>query len=654
MRYYHLRFLWIALLAGLLHACTSVKTPSPFPTLLPTLPQHTLAINPDNAAKVAELARYGAGVLRDILWTPDRQTVRFITADGIYDYSVPDFKQVNFQELLLGTGASAVSRDGSLAVSVVNVREINHPDGTFDAWDTLRMWNVAANQLLWEQEIGVWNSVLAISPDRKLLAAGGWKATADGGRVQVWDAHLGKLVMQIEDDRTWSVDELAFSPDGRFLAAGGRNDSQEATLFRVWDIPTQTLLYSWEGKGQTIAFGTDGKTITLGTDRWDLATGKALKPADNKSFIAEVISPDGHWKASGCTKPGESAFPSPSRICLWDLEREKVKWQASSAWSPTSILAFSPDSRELVIYGDQEIQLWEVATGKLMGVLDWNGNYVSDLTISPTGYVAAWIDGGNSLQIWDLAQGKRLPAKAGYGGAIAYSPAGLLAVGSYDQLMLWDEAGTNLIRELPGQSHPDDGLSFSPDGNLLVGVNNGYDVTVWDIPAGKIKASLVGHTSSVISADFSHDGRFFATASDDATIRLWDSQALTCMRILTTGSGLDYYAFSVAISPDSQYVAGGTSDGKVWLWRASDGYLVRQFGGHTDGVLDLAFSPDGQLLASAGDDSRIYLWNVSTGEALQILAQHTSSVKTLAFTPDGRWLLSGSEDGTVRVWGIED
>lgn len=609
-----------------------------------------MAITPSNASQVEEIARYGDGRLTNITWASDSQTLLLFTAIGIYEYDVQNLSFLNYRPMSLGTGILAIHTGRNLAATFVTTEAVRID--TLEKQDTIRLWDISRGQPVRDLH-GVWTFDLAFSPDGTYLAAAGWKTQGKGGLVQVWDVDDGHLVTMLEEDRRWSVDKITFSPDSRILAAAGRNETQSATLVKLWDIETGSPILSVEGEGESLAISPDGRILQLGNSRWDIASGTSLESLGDRYPWNFAMSPDGHWEAAIGPDSNESPFTMP--VKLWNMENGRLHWTSTISNFGLKELAFSPESQRLVVFSDDgEIKVWDVPTGQELCSLQWLDTSIQSLAISPTGITAAWSDINRRLQVWDLAQGQQLRVLENDIDVVAYSPAGQLGGCKWESCFLWDETGNKQLRELPGQIYPDGGLAFSPDGRLLVGTNNGVDVTVWNLSTGKQMPPLKGHTGSVISVSFSRDGRFFATASNDATVRIWDSHTLELSHTLSTIDRIDLAAFGVAISPDNQTVAGSTSEGMVWLWNVSDGQLLRKFTtDHTLPVRSVAFSPDGRLLASAGDDGLIYFWDPLSGQALQILRNHTSGVTTLAFTPDGRWLVSGSWDGTVRVWGIK-
>src|SRR6266446_3018765 len=152
--------------------------------------------------------------------------------------------------------------------------------------------------------------------------------------------------------------------------------------------------------------------------------------------------------------------------------------------------------------------------------------------------------------------------------------------------------------------------------------------------------------SAIYSVAFSPDGQFLAVGSANGEVGVW--QVARWKQIMTL-SGHIGWVWSVAFRPDGARLASGGDDGTVELWEVSSGQCLTTLQGHTDWIRSVAFSPDGARLASGSQDGTVKLWEVSTGQCLTTLQSHTGRVWSVAFSPDGARLASGSDDGTVKL-----
>jgi WD40 repeat protein len=121
--------------------------------------------------------------------------------------------------------------------------------------------------------------------------------------------------------------------------------------------------------------------------------------------------------------------------------------------------------------------------------------------------------------------------------------------------------------------------------------------------------------------------------------------------------GADYYdnvAFDVSdFSPDGKQLLIGDDEGKVKLWDATTGSLIKTFLGHTSTITGLAFSPDGTKIASTSDDRTAKLWDVASGTLLTTFSPSAGPVKQVAFSADNKILALGTQDGAVRFYFVE-
>jgi pimeloyl-ACP methyl ester carboxylesterase len=110
----------------------------------------------------------------------------------------------------------------------------------------------------------------------------------------------------------------------------------------------------------------------------------------------------------------------------------------------------------------------------------------------------------------------------------------------------------------------------------------------------------------------------------------------------------------VAFSPDGQWLAAGSDDNKIRLWRTADYELVKTLEGHTHYVNGIAFSPTerGRLLVSGSHDKQVGIWDVQSGQLLKLLDGHEGAVLRVAMNSSGTLIASISWDDTVRLWGV--
>jgi WD40 repeat protein len=139
---------------------------------------------------------------------------------------------------------------------------------------------------------------------------------------------------------------------------------------------------------------------------------------------------------------------------------------------------------------------------------------------------------------------------------------------------------------------------------------------------------------------WSPDGSRLAVAAGQQ-IHWLDGSSLKEIRLLSIGA----FSRSLSFSPDGVWLAAGSQDGLVRLWRtqtldqpASSLDPVYNLPAHKKGVNQVAFDPAQPLLASGGNDAVTRIWDLNSGKQVNQIVGGTFAVPGLAFSPDGVFL----------------
>jgi WD40 repeat protein len=274
------------------------------------------------------------------------------------------------------------------------------------------------------------------------------------------------------------------------------------------------------------------------------------------------------------------------------------------------------------------------------------------VAFSPNGELLATCDANGEIQIWQVADSRRILTLRGHDHwlwSIAFRPDGryLVSGGQDRTARLWDmQTGSciyTIAKDISVVSH----VAFSPNGKFLVTCCEDSTVKLWDAGTGGYLNTLVGHERRVWSAAFHPDSQMLVTGSEDGTLKVWHLETGICQQTLT---GHQNWIWKVVISPDGRTIASTSYDLTVRLWDVATGNCLRVLSGHQSCIIAADFSPDGRSIATGSDDGTIKLWDVETGTCQQTWEKHTRRVWSVAFHPSGEFLASAGDDYTIRLW----
>ncbi|EMD01181.1 hypothetical protein BAUCODRAFT_200391 [Baudoinia panamericana UAMH 10762] len=352
---------------------------------------------------------------------------------------------------------------------------------------------------------------------------------------------------------------------------------------------------------------------------------------------------------------------------------------------PCYSCSVSPDGARLATAaGDGHVRIWSTdailnasdpsyTKPKQLASLSYHSGTVHSVRFSPNGrYLASGAD-DKLVCVYALEPG---------------APAATFGSNDAPQVENW-----RVFRRLNGHDNDVQDLGWSCDSSILVSVGLDSKVVVWSGSTFEKLKTLVNHQSHVKGICFDPANKYFATASDDRTIKIFrftsppsnataydQTSNFTLEATVTTpfsASPLTTYFRRCAWSPEGAHIAAANAtNGPVssiavverGTWDSHINLI-----GHEGPVEVCAFStrlfynqpppplptdpkdappmpPAVSVVACAGQDKTISVWNTSLARPFVITTEVcTKPISDMVWSPDGETLYATSLDGTIAV-----
>jgi len=278
--------------------------------------------------------------------------------------------------------------------------------------------------------------------------------------------------------------------------------------------------------------------------------------------------------------------------------------------SPITDLFFVGDGNTLISSSrDRTVRLWDISdlnNHKLLYTLRQDLN-------CPYGEILAT----------SLSPNRDILAAGGIFGALDRKPK--------DHLVLYN-LKKGKIQQLAAPSKVSD-LAFSLNGKYLASGSINRTVTIRELVIKKDghmkddKKTIVvlkGHTLPITSVSFSKDR--FASASEDGTVRLYDTGKFKLKKVLEKHNDR---VTVIRFSPDGRYLLTASSDNFILLYD-KNGKFIRKFASQDTPPLSLCFSPDGRHVCVGNHSGTCYLYSFPEGENICEFKGHKGTVRAVA------------------------
>jgi WD40 repeat protein/serine/threonine protein kinase/tetratricopeptide (TPR) repeat protein len=384
---------------------------------------------------------------------------------------------------------------------------------------------------------------------------------------------------------------LAFLSDGRQLVTAGLDGR-----VKVWDPAGRRPSREWPAHRDDLlaaALSVDGKLLATGDRKgtikvWDIQTGTERVALQALGQPVQAIALAGDRVAAS----------GVDTLVVWALDRGEPlsRWTATPGafWT----LAFRPDGRQLAAGGLADGQLARGAL-RLYGGDDFREHIQSpDFRFGGLGALA-------------FADAKSIVGMTNFGGAVAID----LSTYRLTEHNFTGETGIAVAtaRTSTFATASEFGSRVVPSISPRLAQT---DPRVND--AGRLGQGSVTFKQAASHAHF-------------RAVRLWDRRTLRPVSYLV---GVEGHVTSLALSPNGQHAAVGTTDGRVAIWdigtRPERGSMSAR-----SAIAGLRFAPDGKSLVGVADGPAVF--DLATGA--QVLPNDAGRASPLEFSATGgQWV----------------
>lgn len=317
------------------------------------------------------------------------------------------------------------------------------------------------------------------------------------------------------------------------------------------------------------------------------------------------------------------------------------------------------DTEQVVDIVYQPLAVFKVrAVTRCTSTLVGHTEAVLSVAFSRDGRYLASGSGDTTVRFWDV--NTETPHFVGKGHkhwilCIEWSPNGMkLASGcKRSEVIIWDpETGKQIGRTLSGHKQwitclawkP---LHLDPDSRVLASASKDATIRIWDTVLSQCKVTLSSHLQSITCIKWSGENVIFSS-SQDRTIKVWNPDEGSLKRTLqghghwvnTMAMNTDYVLRTAAFDPkDATLVPKEITESPEELAKkALERYKAVK-----------GSSPE--KLVSGSDDFTLYLWQPEVdSKPICRMTGHQQLINQVRFSPDTRTIASCSFDKSVKLW----
>lgn len=285
---------------------------------------------------------------------------------------------------------------------------------------------------------------------------------------------------------------------------------------------------------------------------------------------------------------------------------------------------------------DHTIRFWEALTGVCCRTIPHDDSQVNLLAITQDKKLLVAAGGGGHVRVYDVTTGVLALEFTKHTGNVTgvsmpQDHRWVASCGEDSTIRVWDLRTGNVERQMSIEgSTPVNEVAVHPNQGEIVSCDGSGNLTVWDLGDNRAVSNINLVDESFQSVSLSSDGQFAIGGTQHGVITQWDMQSNEFQN-KWNGTGDGKPLTRVVVSSDGRHIASCSADRTARVWSTASGVLETTLAApHQRWVWDCAFSADSAYLVTACSDHYVRLWDLATNETVRQYNGHSKGVISVA------------------------
>eukprot|EP00090_Calanus_glacialis_P007925 TRINITY_DN16316_c0_g1_i1.p1 TRINITY_DN16316_c0_g1~~TRINITY_DN16316_c0_g1_i1.p1 ORF type:complete len:931 (+),score=202.36 TRINITY_DN16316_c0_g1_i1:124-2793(+) len=482
---------------------------------------------------------------------------------------------------------------------------------------------------------------------------------------------------------------VKFLPDTRLVTG-----STEGLIY-VWNVVSGEILQKLHGHKSDIT------SLSLELSQDDIFCSGSEDGTVKQWAIKPMEEMENNQGDSLASRRKSLKRPTPKSSTNMSLEQMFSEHKARDESCSTIIVgdhedegvlavSWRPGHQEVAVAGRSgSIRIYDLKTGEeKYSLTKCHSEPVNDLSYNEDGDILASASDDCTVRLW-TSNGQFFASLNIHTMRVTHirwlGSKSKLATLSAEHIYVWNSPGKGIETTILKRNRASSWtcLAASED-HVAAGTAEDRMVIVWNVETGQVISALPGQTSPVMSLDFSFDGMYLASTSEE-TLMVWNIDetevedqplslgpshmtrwrnrvAITAApddmnRMVVLHNGNVVHLSTVQPSPitsiqlalDCDSVVFGTANGCVKKYDTLGG-SVTELGSHAGTVTSVQISDDGMIVVSGGVDKTVRIFH--TKKPSMECKGHEESVRDVKIIENGSKVLSCSLVGKLNIWDI--